>query len=237
MLPPPQTAGLSFPAFLSLSLQQLFLNAPLCSCFFFLHCLLSPLVSPHLIFTAPVPQSLQAHLWFLRCFSVCPTSIWYQSTKFAAQTSPGNEFLQAASHILPAQRNFLGHSLRYFTGTCFPKPPFLLLSECEECLHYWTVGLSFLFPLPQLPSSHYTCRESSSSWGCLFFVRPACEWLDTKTLQYIKHFNKIAPALHQWVITPPSWTPTTKMGIQGSRYHDYAHRLGGSFVQEGGRES
>lgn len=78
-------------------------------------------------------------------------------------------------------------TLRYFTGTCFPKPPFLLLLECEEGLHYRTVGMSFLFPLPQLPSSHYTCRESSSIWDCLLFVQPAHEWLETKTLQYIKH--------------------------------------------------
>lgn len=96
MLPPPQAAGPSFPALPSPSLQQLFLNAPLCSVFFFLHCLLFPLVLPYLIFTAPIPQSLQTHLWLLRCFSLSPHTFGTNTPN--SQPKP---HLQVSSFRLP----------------------------------------------------------------------------------------------------------------------------------------
>lgn len=172
MLPPPQAAGPSFPALLSPSLQQLnsiFLNAPLCSCFFFLRCLLFPLLPPMSNFhcthssissdTPVISQVLQplSHIHLVPIHQV---------------PSPNFTWKWASSGCLPPPPNskeFSGTFTKVFhTYVCFPKPPFPLLSECEEGLHYWQVGMSFLFPLPQLPSSHYTCRESSSSWGYLF---------------------------------------------------------------------
>lgn len=143
---------------------------------------------PCLIFTAPIPQSLQTHLWFLRCFSLCPTSIWYQYTKFPAQTSPGSELLQAASHLLPTQRRFLGHSLRYFTRTCvFPSLP----SHCCQSVRracttdkWGRLSCSHYLSYPHLIT---LAGRALPAGATSLFVQPASEWLDTKTLQYIKY--------------------------------------------------
>lgn len=96
---------------------------------------------------------------------------------------------------------------------------------CLSCSHYLSYPHLITLAQRALPAgaASYLFSQHVSGWTLRHYSR-----LNT---------NKIAPALHQWVITPPSHTTTTKMGIQGSSYQGYAHRLGGYFVQGGGRES